>query len=61
MKKKHGGLRVYDVKDLNLCLLGSWAKRYVADENKIWRRVVHVKYCSKRNIFWSDGIHASLI
>jgi hypothetical protein len=47
------------VKDLNLCLLGAWVRRYVSDENKIWRKVVHVKYCRRRNIFWSDGSHAS--
>jgi hypothetical protein len=59
MKKKHGGLGVPDIKDLNLCLLGSWVKRYILDENKIWTKVVHNKYCGRRNIFWSDRNHAS--
>jgi hypothetical protein len=59
MKKKHGGLGVLDIKDLNLCLLGSRVKRYILDENKIWRKVVHNKYGRRRNIFWFHGSHAS--
>jgi hypothetical protein len=47
MKKEHGGLGVPAIKDLNLCLLGSCVKRYIFDENKIWRKVVHNKYHRK--------------
>jgi hypothetical protein len=37
------GLGVPDIKDLNLCLLGSWVKRYIKDENKLWRSIVDRK------------------
>jgi hypothetical protein len=35
MKKKYGGLGVPNLNDLNLCLLGSWVKRFISDENKV--------------------------
>jgi hypothetical protein len=60
MKKQYGGLGIPDIKDLNLCLLGSWVKRYFRDEGKLWRRVVEKKYCKKGNIFCSEKKHASL-
>jgi hypothetical protein len=28
-KKDYGGLSIPQIRDLNLCLLGSWARRYV--------------------------------
>jgi hypothetical protein len=31
----NGGLGIPDLKDLNLCLLGSWLKRYIKDEGKV--------------------------
>jgi hypothetical protein len=33
--KKYGGLGIPDLKDLNLCLLGSWVKRFIKDEGKL--------------------------
>jgi hypothetical protein len=51
MKKEHCGLEVPNLKDFNLCLLGSWVKRYIEDENEIWRRRVDSKYCSRSSIF----------
>jgi hypothetical protein len=30
-----GGLGVPDIKDLNLCLLGSWVKIYFRDKGKL--------------------------
>jgi hypothetical protein len=54
MKKQYGGLGIPDIKDLNLCLLGSWVKRYFRDEGKLWRKVVEKKYCKKENIFCSE-------
>jgi hypothetical protein len=36
-KKKYEGLGVLNLKYLNLCLLGSWVKRFISDENKLWR------------------------
>jgi hypothetical protein len=54
MRKQYGGLGVPDLKDLNLCLLGSWVKRYFRDEGKLWKKVVDQKYCRRGNIFCSD-------
>jgi hypothetical protein len=34
-KKKYGGLGVPDLGNINLCLLGSWIKRYCKDDGKI--------------------------
>jgi hypothetical protein len=39
--------------------LWSWVKRYIRDENKIWRKVVDRKYCSKNSIFYADQNGAS--
>jgi hypothetical protein len=59
MKRLYGGLGVPNLKDFNLCLLGSWVKRYIKDENKIWRKVVDMKYCSRNSIFYADQNGAS--
>jgi hypothetical protein len=40
MKKEYGGLGIPDLKDLNLCLLGSWVKRFIKNEGKLWRGIV---------------------
>jgi hypothetical protein len=47
------------MKDLNLCLLGNWIKRYIMDERKVWRRVIDNKYYRNDNILHSDGRQAS--
>jgi hypothetical protein len=44
MKKEYGGLGVPDLRELNLCLLVSWIKRYAADKDKIWRLLIDFKY-----------------
>jgi hypothetical protein len=48
MKKEFGGL---GLKDLNLCLLGSWVKWFIKDEGRLWRSVVEAKYYRSGNIF----------
>lgn len=54
MKKEHGGLGVPNIRDLNLCLLGSWVKRYAQDEGKIWKTIIDKKYIRNApNIFAS--------
>ena len=54
MKKEHGGLGVPNLRDVNLCLLGNWVKRYIMDEGKIWRNIVDKKYIKNSpNIFAS--------
>jgi hypothetical protein len=37
MKKEYGGLGVPNLRELNLCLLGSWVSRYFRDGSKIWK------------------------
>jgi hypothetical protein len=37
MKKEFVGLGIPNIRELNLCLLGSWIRRYSLDDNKIWR------------------------
>jgi hypothetical protein len=59
MKKEHGGGGVPNLKDFNLCLLGSWVKRFIRDEHKLWRRIVEKKYYSRENIFHADRNIAS--
>jgi hypothetical protein len=53
-EKDYGGLGVLNIKDLNLCLLESWIKRFIRDEGKLWRDIVDKKYCRAGNIFCSD-------
>jgi hypothetical protein len=35
MTKELGGLGVPNIRDLNVCLLGSWLKRYQSDSGKL--------------------------
>jgi hypothetical protein len=52
MKTEFGGLGVLNLRELNLCLLGSWVRRYRVDKNKIWEMLVAIKYSiEKPNIF----------
>jgi len=37
MLKEYGGLGVPNLRDLNVCLLVSWMKRYNLDGDKLWR------------------------
>jgi hypothetical protein len=59
MEKDYGGLGIPQIRDLNLCLLGSWVRRYVQDEGKLWRNIVDRKYRRKGNIFCLNKNHAS--
>jgi len=55
MPKDFGGLGVPNLRDLNICLLASWMKRYNIDENKLWRQLIDHKYgTDKANIFCSN-------
>lgn len=52
MQKEHGGLRVPNLRDLNMVLLGSWIKRFLKGENKLWYEIVKEKYTRNAvNIF----------
>jgi hypothetical protein len=35
MGKEYGGLWIPDLREINLCLLGSWIRRYIVDKDKI--------------------------
>jgi hypothetical protein len=59
MKKRFKGLGIPELKYLNLCLLGSWVKRYISDEGRIWRNIVDNKYCKQESIFYLDRDRAS--
>lgn len=52
MKKEYGGLSVTNLRDLNLCLLGSWVKKLAKDEGRIWKDIIQSKYLhNATNIF----------
>jgi hypothetical protein len=52
MLKDYGGLGIPNIRELNLCLLGSWLKRYSGDGGKMWKSLVDFKYNSHSpNIF----------
>lgn len=70
MKKEYGGLGIPNLQDLNVCLLGSWIKRYLNSEGKMWKDIVDSKYNPSPNIlciqnnggastFWKGVIWAS--
>lgn len=60
MCKEFGGLGVPNLRDLNICLLGSWLKRYGLNEGKLWKQIIDSKYnTDKPNIFYSSTIGTS--
>jgi hypothetical protein len=60
MFKDFGGLGIPNLRDLNLCFLGSWVKRYQNDGGKLWREVIDFKYDTRHpNLFSSNSVGAS--
>jgi hypothetical protein len=60
MPKEQGGLGIPYLRDVNICLLASWLKRYNEGEGKIWREIVDAKYkTDKPNIFASSELGSS--
>jgi hypothetical protein len=60
MCKEFGGLGVPSLRDLNICLLASWFKRYSIDRDNLWKEVVDFKYDTLNpNIFLSRTSSAS--
>lgn len=52
MKKEFEGLGIPSLQELNLCLLGSWIKRYSEREGQILKTIIDHKYrTNKPNIF----------
>jgi hypothetical protein len=60
LHKDFGGLGIPSLRDLNISLLGSWIRRYQADNGKLWKEVIDFKYnTSKPNIFYTKDNKAS--
>jgi hypothetical protein len=60
MRKEFEGLGVPDLRDLNICLLGSWIKRYFSDNEKIWKQPIDFKYrTDKPNVLLCHDVGAS--
>lgn len=60
MKQEFGGLGIPNLHDLNICLLGSLVKRYMAGEGKIWKFFVDFKYLKTApNIFCGKTLGTS--
>jgi hypothetical protein len=60
MAKDFGGLGVPNLRDLNICLMASWIKRYQEGGGKLWRELIDNKYpTSNPNIFCSSHNRSS--
>jgi hypothetical protein len=58
--KEFGGLGIPNLRDLNVCLLASWIKRYDKDRDKLWTEMLDFKYRTKSpNIFQTNTRGAS--
>lgn len=42
--KKHGGLRVKDLRHVNLAILGKWHRRLPMDNPSLWNDIIDVRY-----------------
>jgi len=40
MCRDFGGLGIPNLRDLNICLIGSWLKRYQVDDGKLWKEMI---------------------
>jgi hypothetical protein len=47
MRKEYGGLGIRNLQDLNICLIGSWIRKYINGEGSMWKKVVDAKYSTK--------------
>ena len=70
LQKKHGGMGVPDLRDLNLVLLGSWIKRFLKDVGKLWYNIITQKCVrnavnifslphSNSSVFWRGVLWAA--
>jgi hypothetical protein len=61
MRKEYGGLGIPNLQDLNICLVGSWVKRYIYGEGRLWKSIVDAKYNTRNpNIFCCQDINPSV-
>jgi hypothetical protein len=60
MAKDFGGLGVPGLRDLNICLLASWVKRYHFGDGKLWKELIDYKYpTSQPNILCTRETNSS--
>ena len=60
MKKEYGGLGIPNLQGLNLCMLGSWVRRYIQGDGSLWKKVVGTKYNTRNpNILCCQEVHPS--
>jgi hypothetical protein len=60
IEKEFDGLGVPNLRELNLCLLGFWVRRYFLDHDKIWKQLVDFKYeTDSPNLFTCKEYEAS--
>jgi hypothetical protein len=58
-EKDFGGLDVPNLRDMDLCLLGSWFNRFFTAEDKIWRKINEYKYNTLPSICWAADNNSS--
>jgi hypothetical protein len=52
VKTEYGGLGIPNLQDLNICLVGSWIKRFIQGKGSLWKKIVDAKYNTRNpNIF----------
>jgi hypothetical protein len=61
MEKEYGGLVIPSIRELNLCLLGSWVRRYAVDKEKILKMLIDFKYNASAQIFSLVAVTGYLI
>jgi hypothetical protein len=54
MRKKYKEIGIPNLRDLNICLLGSWLSRYQNDEGKLWKKVIDDKYNTSKAKYLLD-------
>ena len=53
-KKEFGGLGIPNLREFNMALLASWAKRYFINHDNDWGRLIDHKYrTDKPNLLWA--------
>jgi hypothetical protein len=55
MKKEYGGLGIPNLQDLNVCLIGSWIRRYINGEGSLWKGVMWAARAVKFGYKWLVG------
>jgi hypothetical protein len=60
MPKAQGGLGIPCLRDVNICVLASWLKRYSENSDRLWRNMIDAKYSTQSpNIFYSREANTS--